>query len=375
MLVNHPSAWLIRQVSAVLVASTLSLVLSLSAPAHAQPDAASLQALLDSEVRRQHLPGAVLSVRGPEIDLTLVSGVLNRRTGALVTPNSRFYIASTGKMMTAVAVLQLVDEGRIALDQTVASVLVSAGALTRLPNWRSVRVEQLLNHTSGMPDYFDDNYQEAAVKDRRLLADVEHALSDLMGEQPNAKPGAVYEYSNTNYALLGLILERVDNADLATVLERRIFAPADMTGTSVGADPGESTVASAHGTRGRPSANDNLIAYESRLGDGPVTTTGPDLGRFFAALLREEKLLKPATLQRMLRSSPREPKYGLGIEIDSTDWGPCYGHSGSVTGFNAEAWFYSARQTSIIFLTNGEYRTDDFEIVSKVADVLFKVTR
>ena len=172
---------MIHQASAALLAGTLSLVLSLLTPAHAQPDAASLQTLLDSEVRRQRLPGAVLSVRGPEVDLTLVSGVLNRRTGALVTPNSRFYIASTGKMMTAVAVLQLVDEGRIALDQTVASVLVSAGALTRLPNWRSVRVEQLLNHTSGMPDYFDDNYQEAAVKDRRLLVDVEHALSDLTG--------------------------------------------------------------------------------------------------------------------------------------------------------------------------------------------------
>ncbi len=353
----------------------LAVLLALSIPAHAQQATEALQGMLDSFVRQQRLPGAVLSVSGPGLDVALASGVLDRRTGTPVTPKSRFYVASTGKMMTAVAILQLVDEGRIALDQPVSEILVPAGTLARLPNWSTVTVQQLLRHTSGMPDYFDDDWQEAAVKDKRMLVDVEHALKGVLGEKPGAKPGAAYEYSNTNYALLGLILERLDGADLGAVLARRVFKPAGMSASSVGADPSQPNVASAHGSQGPPSAADNLIAYASRLGDGPVTTTAPDLGRFLGALLREQKLLKPATLQRMLTRSQRERGYGLGIEIYDTDWGPCYGHNGSVTGFKAEAWYYANRKTSIVFLTNGEYRNGNSDIVDKIADMLFKAAR
>jgi D-alanyl-D-alanine carboxypeptidase len=345
---------------------------ALDGPARAQPADAAMQGVLDGFVREQHLPGAVLGANGPRLDAIVATGVLDRRSGARVTPQSRFYVASAGKMMTATAILQLVDEGRLQLDQPVSEIIVPAGSLARLPNWKSVTVEQLLNHTSGMPDYFDDDYEKAAAKDRRMLVDVERALSLQLGEEPNAKPGVEHEYSNTNYALLGLILERVDHADLGAVLARRIFVPAGMTATTVGADPGQPGVASGHDTEEAPSARDNLIAYGSKLGDGPVTTTAGDMGRFLAALLRDRTLLKPATLQHMIAPSRREPGYGLGIQISSTEFGPCYGHSGSVTGFKAEAWYYAARQTSIVFLTNGEFRTDDTDVVTTAAERLFK---
>ena len=92
-----------------------------------------------------------------------------------------------------------------------------------------------------------------------------------------------------------------------------------MTGSSVGADPSEPGVASAHTSRRTPSAQDNLIAYGSRLGDGPITTTAGDLSRFLLALLRDKRLVKPASLQRMLAPSRREASYGLGIEISDTE--------------------------------------------------------
>ena len=348
---------------------------ALAVPVRAQPAAAALQALLDDFVSEQRLPGAVLGVTGPPLDAVVATGMLDRKTGARVTPQSRFYIASAGKIMTATATLQLIDEGRVRLDQPIAEILVPAGSLARLPNWGSVTVEQLLNHTSGMPDYFDDEYQQAAVKDARMLVDVERALSLQLDEKANAKPGAKHDYSNTNYALLGLMLERVDGADLGTVLARRIFVRSGMTATTVGADPRQPSVASGHGSKRTPSARDNLIAYGSKLGDGPATTTAGDMGRFLAALLREKKLLKPATLQRMLAPSRREAGYGLGIEISGTDFGPCYGHSGSVTGFKAEAWYYAARRTSIVFLTNGEFGTDATDVVARAAQIVFKSAR
>src|SRR5262249_43285816 len=192
------------------------------------------------------------------------------------------------------------------------------------------------------------------------------------GEEATATPGVEHEYSNTNYVLLGLALERVDRASLATVLARRIFVPAGLTATTVGADPGQAGVAFSHGPQRAPSPRDNLIAYGSKLGDGPVTSTAGDLGRFLAALLRDRKLLKPATLQRMITPSRHEPGYGLGMQISDTDFGPCYGHTGGVTGFKAEAWYYADRQTSIVFLTNGEFRTEFNDIVTMVAERLFK---
>ena len=346
-------------------------LLQMHLPARAQPSAEALQTLLDDFVAEQKLPGAVLGVSGPRIDAVVASGVLDRKSGAPVTAESRFYVASTGKMTVATAVLRLVDEGRIRLDQPVSEIIVPAGTLTGLANWSTVTVEQLLNHTSGMPDYFDDAWEEAAMKDPRMLVDVELALALVVGQPPSAAPGAEYDYSNTNYALLGLLLERVDGASLGTVLAKRVFIPAGMSFSSVGADPRAPGVAAAHASRRGPSARENLIAYGAHLGDGPLTTTAGDLGRFLAALLVDKTLLTQPTLHRMLAPSRREEAYGLGIEISETDWGTAYGHNGSVTGFKADAWYYPDHRTSIVFLTNGEYRTDDADIVESAADLVF----
>jgi D-alanyl-D-alanine carboxypeptidase len=351
------------------------LVLGVSAldvPARAQPADAGLQALVEDFVREQKLPGAVVAVTGPRLNVTVATGLLDRRTGAHVTPQSRFYVASVGKMVTATAILQLADEGRIRLDQPVSEIIVPSGSLDRLPNWKSVTVEQLLNHTSGIPDYYDDDFEEAVAKDQRMLVEVERALSLQLGQEANAEPGTEHEFSNTNYVLLGLVLERIERASLATVLARRVLVPAGMTATTVGAYFRQAGVASGHGSERAPTFRDNLMAYGSRLGDGPVTTTAGDLSRFLMALLRDKKLLKPATLQRMITPSPHEPGYGLGMQISGTDFGPCYGHTGGVTGFKAEAWYYADRRTSIVFLTNGEFRTEDNDFVTMVAERLFK---
>lgn len=333
--------------------------------------AKSLQTLLDDFVRRERLPGAVLGVLGPELKCVVASGVLDRRTGARVTPESRFYIASSGKMMTAAAVLQLVDEETIRLDQPIAELIDPPGALEDLPNWEQITVQQLLNHTSGLPDYFDEDFETSALEDRTMLHDIEAALAGVIDAEAEDEPGAAYEYSNTNYALLGHLLEVCDEAKLGDILSQRIFTPAGMTASSVGADPRRPGVASAH-TDDHETADANAIAYDSRFGDGPVTTTAGDLCRFLVALLRDEELLESATLARLLKPSKRAREYGLGIELVDSDWGLVQGHSGSVSGFQAEAWYYPDQETAIVFLTNGDYHTDDHDLVTEAADLVFE---
>lgn len=333
--------------------------------------AKSLQTLLDNFLRRERLPGGVLAVLGPEIECIVAGGVLDRRTGTKVTPESRFYIASAGKMVTAAAVLQLVDEETVGLDQLVSELIDPPGALDELPNWERLTVRQLLEHTSGLPDYFDSDFEEAALEDRSMLSDIEGALAEVIGADANAKPGAAYEYSNTNYALLGHLLEVCDEAKLGPILTERIFTPAGMSASSVGADARRPGVASAH-TEDHEPADANAIAYDSRFGDGPVTTTAGDLCRFLVALLRDEELLEAATLEHMLTPCRREKEYGLGIELVDSDWGPVQGHSGCVSGFQAEAWYYPDQETAIVFLTNGDYHTDDHDIVTEAADAIFE---
>src|SRR5262245_37340343 len=105
-------------------AALLLLAGAAAAPARADGRDDALQRLAHAFVREQRLPGAVLGVRGPGLDAVLASGVLDRSTTARVTPQSRFYVASAGKMITATAILQLVDQGRIRLDQPASAILV-----------------------------------------------------------------------------------------------------------------------------------------------------------------------------------------------------------------------------------------------------------
>jgi D-alanyl-D-alanine carboxypeptidase len=161
-----------------------------------------------------------------------------------------------------------------------------------------------------MPDYFTEQFETDAARDRRLLVDVETALQGLATEPATGAAGRAYEYSNTNFALLGLVLQRMDGCSLEASLSQRVFARAGMTSSKVGADPSSQGIASANGGRGGTSERANLIAYSSLLGDGPVTTTAEDMGRFMVALLRDRCMLEAPTLRRMLAPSRHEAAYG-----------------------------------------------------------------
>ena len=116
-----------------------------------------------------------------------------------------------------------------------------------------------------------------------------------------------------------------------------------------------------------------LQPRHQQLEDHGVVIDHEDMGRFMVALLRDRRMLEAHTLRRMLAPSRHEAGYGLGIERSNTGWGMAYGHSGRVTGFNSDAWYYADRQTAIVFITNGDYGDDDSaNIVEQVADIVFK---
>lgn len=348
----------------------LGMILAL-APASRPAAADAFQTLLDRALADEELAGGVLLVSAPHLRRVMVAGVADRARRTPVTADTRFYVASTGKMTVAVAALQLVQEGRLALDARAGPLAAGVPAIGRVPNAMAARVDQLLDHSAGIPDYLTDAFADATAATPAHRWTAAEALAFTAGLKPTGRPGRSHAYSNSHFVLLGDIVASVDGAPLETVLARRVFAPAGMTATTVGARP--DTAGLAHGyVRSDDDEEDvSLPSWSSVLGDGPVVTTAGDLERFLFALFRDGMLLAPEMLHRMVTPSPLEAGYGLGVTLGEDDWGAWYGHAGSYDGFEAEARYYPERKAAIVFLTNGN-SSSDLEIVDAAAAALFR---
>jgi D-alanyl-D-alanine carboxypeptidase len=243
-----------------------------------------------------------------------------------IGPSTPFALASLGKAMTAVAVLRLVGQGRLGLDDAPQAHLppdVVAGAI--LPAGLTLR--HLLTMTSGLPDYLDDAFVEDALDAPAKVQTPRAALRYAKGQEALFSPGTAFDYSNTNYVLLGLILEQASGQSFATVLRDQVFDPAGMSGAFVFGSqdlPPDFPQAFEQGQ--------SVRAYYQAdgMGDGGVIGSAEDLARFYRALFAGV-LLAPVLFAEFLHD-PLQSGYGMGIEID----GALVGHSGGDLGFSAD---------------------------------------
>ncbi|MFI6528340.1 serine hydrolase domain-containing protein [Streptomyces uncialis] len=271
------------------------------------------------------------------------AGTAVRGTGRQVDPDGRFRIGSITKTFTATVVLQLVGEGRITLDEPVETYLPGV-----LPDGDRITVRQLLNHTSGLYDYTDDPryvpVDDAGLArwvrtDRWRTYSAATMVAEASERAPHFPPGQGWRYSNTNYLVAGMLVQRVTGRTWNQEVERRIVRPLRLRDTSM---PSASPL-----IRGPHARN------YTRLPSGPVDTTElnpsvagaggagvsstADLARFHSALFRGT-LLRPVELTEMKRTVPTGlgVRYGLGIQrLDSLDGlgcGPLWGHAGGIHG-------------------------------------------
>lgn len=255
------------------------------------------------------------------------SGVRVETDGGRTDAETPFAIASVGKAMTSVALLRLVARGELALDDPAADHL-PAEAVRGLGGLGGVTVRHLLAMTSGLPDYLDDAYLDDALDDPGAVQRPLVALSYAYGEDRLFAPGRDFDYSNTNYVLAGLILERVTGLSYARAMEREVLGPAGMGRSFVfGAAPLPPDFPNGH------EDGDHVRSYyrHSGFGDGGVIASAADVARFYRALFVERSLLPPALLAEMTRD-PLGVGYGLGVELD----GPVVGHSGGDLGFASD---------------------------------------
>ena len=294
-------------------------------------------------------PGAAVVVAlGDSIVFARGYGLADIEHDAAVTPSTSFRLASVTKQFTAAAILTLVEEGKLALDDRLGDLLPEVP-----PYAREVRVRHLLAHTSGIPDYEPilGGEEGPQVKDRDVLALLHQAHKLYFA------PGTSWRYSNSGYALLALIVERVTSERFAHYLRHRIFDRAGMS-TAVAHEDGVDTVAHraygySHDARGWHRTDQSRTS--AVLGDGGIYASAEELARWSEALERNTVLsaamLAAATTPVTLPSGA-STSYGFGWFLDSFLGHARQRHEGDSIGFRTAIQRYPDARLTVIVLVN-----------------------
>ncbi len=255
-------------------------------------------------------------------------GVIETMATGAATPQTPFAIASVGKTLTAVAILRLAERGALELDDPV-SRWVDPDISTGFGGLEGITLRHLLTMTSGLPDYFDDDFLEDALAAPNAVQNPKTALTYAFPHDRLFAQGTGFDYSNTNYVLLGLVLEQASGRSYAQAMQFDVLTPAKMRDSFVFG----STPLPANFPNGHEYGQHFRSYYEATgFGDGGIISTAADVARFYKALFIEQTLLTPAMMAEFTQDA-MDKDYGMGIEIEDST----YGHSGGDLGFSADA--------------------------------------
>jgi len=339
---------------------------------------ADLQALLDAAVR-EGLPGVSLRVMGPGIDFQGVSGVADLTTGEPLTTKHVIYVASLGKTFTATIALQLCDAGRLDLD-TPITIWLPAKVANRIPSSGSITLRHLLNHTSGLIDYLNDenSWRIDSVLDPHRQWSHNDVVTYLFDKPLLFEPGTAYHYSNSNYILVGSILEQVTGQPLHRLIRERILAPLGLNHTFNGYENFGSEKR-VHGyVRKRGRIMDTYPVYSHYgLADSGIHSTADELALFLKSLFTTEAILSKHMLAEMTKvaaSGHLPSRYGMGIYALTSPWGGgrWYTNDGVDPGYHADMMYLPDLDLTIVLTANASQWKADF-IYDRLITAVVKV--
>ena len=297
--------------------------------------------------------GTLMIVRSGQIVHNRSWGLADRERQIPINMETRFRIASMGKMFTAVAVLQLVDDGKLALDQTVGHYL------TDYPNKilaNQVTLRELLNHTGGTGEIFTPEY----MKNKDNVREVSDYLKMFGKRKPEFKPGSKDSYSNYGYMLLGALIEKASGQSYYDYVHQHVWAAAGMENT--GARPeSEITDQVAIGyikdEHDKVTTNVDTLPYRGLPAGGAYSTVG-DIVKFVQALqqgrLLSKRLLDDATSPQNILHW-----YGYGFMVGSEGTRHWYGHEGGAPGMNGMLKVYPESDYIVLCLSNADSTAAD----------------
>jgi D-alanyl-D-alanine carboxypeptidase len=308
-----------------------------------------LQEALDSIVKQYELPGMTFSVlfeKGHQI--CLASGYCDVESKIRMQPNTRMLAGSVGKIFVSTLVLKLVQEGKLKLDDKANSFFTDSKWFLSFPNSSDIKIRNLLNHTSGLPDYlYEPEFLEAFVKSPRIKRNPIDAIQSVSDKPAVHAVDNGWSYSDTNYILLGLIIEKVTGTDLYKLLASEFINPLKLDLTSPSNQLQLENLCQGYIGSRNPfhlpkkvlDSNGKLVLDPSvEWAAGGLISNPRDLTTFMKFIyesdyLNEESKTLLTAAVNTKTGKPDDVGYGLGTFIWKNGDGLRYGHSGFFPGY------------------------------------------
>jgi len=325
-----------------------------------------LQLKLDEWHRAGKFPGATLGVALANGEsFGLAAGYSDRDTKTTMKATDRMLAGSTGKMFAAATALQLVKDGKIGLDDKIDKYLGREPWFKRLPNASDVTVRMLMNHTSGLVRYeFKKEFTDFLTANPMKTWTPEERLAYLFDEKPPFEAGKGWDYSDTNYIVLGMIIERVTGKKFYDEARKRFIKKFKLDGTVAQEGPVMPGVVQGYAGAANPFGGKDAMIENGKFVINPQlewtgggwASTSHDLARW-AKLYFDGKAFDNSLMPQVLDgvAAPmlgRESKYGLCVIIRKTAAGTTYGHSGFFPGYLTDVMYFPEQKIAIAVQVN-----------------------
>ncbi len=325
-----------------------------------------LQMKLDEWHKAGKFPGATLGIvlaNGESFGIAV--GYSDRDAKTPMKPDDRMLAGSVGKTFAAATAFQLAQEGKIGLDDKIEKYFGKEAWFERLPNARDITVRHLMNHTSGLVRYeFKETFTKDLTANPMKVWTPEERLAYLFGEKAKFEAGKGWDYSDTNYIVLGMIIEKVTGKNFFDEANRRLIKPLKLKDTIPQEGPVMKGVVQGYAGPNNPFGGKDAMIENGKFVVNPqlewtgggYASTSHDLARW-AKLMYEGKAFDASLLPQMLDgvAAPMlggETKYGLGVIIRKTPAGSSYGHSGFFPGYMTDMMYFPEHKIAVAVQVN-----------------------
>ena len=325
-----------------------------------------LQAKLDELHRNGKFPGATLGVALADgRSFGLATGFSDREAKVPMKPSDLMLQGSVGKTYAAVLALQLVKEGKINLDDKIEKYLGKESWFARLPNAGDITVRMLMNHTSGLVRYeFKDQFTKDLTADADKVWKPQELIAYIFETKAPFEAGKGWDYSDTNYIVLGMIIEKVTGKRYYDLVGKRILQPLQLRNTVPSDRRTIRGLSQGYAGEGNPFGGTDAMIVNGKFAINPqfewtgggYASTTEDLARW-AKEMYEGRAFDARLLPEMLKGVPapmlgKETTYGLGVIIRQTTLGTSYGHSGFFPGYITEMIYFPEHKIALAIQVN-----------------------
>jgi CubicO group peptidase (beta-lactamase class C family) len=328
----------------------------------------NIKDVMEELSKKKVFSGTLLIAKGDKILMTFVGGEASKRFHAPNNIDTKFNLGSMNKMFTATSIMQLVEKGRLSLDDPISKYVDETWLPAEITS--KITIHHLLTHTSGLGSYFNETYMKGS---RELFRHVDDFKPLVTGEKLAFEPGKRFRYSNTGMLLLGVVIESVTGGSYFDYIRKNIYEPAGMTDSdSYEMDyPVENLAIGYSRDRNSPYGWQNNL-YKHVIKGGPAGggfSTVKDLHRF-AQAIQTGKLVTQESLNKMWKDHAGE-YYGYGFSVEEGPNGKVVGHGGGFDGINSNLDIYLDKGYIVAVMSN--YDNGASPIAQKIGQLLARV--